>query len=240
MTKVAKSALVVVCAAVAVLALARVAWAADCGSGCPAIKNPSPAADSTTSDATPEIAATVRDRQTDLGKKHIKMFVDGARTTTFSYDRATDRLSYTPAAALAEGGHSVKVVARDKAGNVEREKWGFTVSSPPPPEALEASPSSVDFGVHCSEPRSRDVTLQNNAAESATIVPGISGSDASSFSVPADPITLGSGDTAVVRVTFTPSGPWGPRAGSLDLKDPSGATLLAVPLNGTVKCGVDG
>jgi hypothetical protein len=216
------------------------AWAAGCGSGCPTIRPLSPAADSTTSDATPEIAATVKDRQTNLAKKHIKLFVDGTGTTTFSYNRATNRLSYTPAAALTDGGHTVKIVARDNTGNVVRKTWEFTVSMPPPPDPLEAAPSTVDFGVHCSEPQSQDVTLQNNAAESATISPGISGPDASSFSVPADSITIGSGDTAVVRVTFMPSGPWGPRAGSLDLKDPNGATLLTVPLNGTVKCTVDG
>jgi hypothetical protein len=120
MTKMAKSALVMVCVAVAALAMAGMAWAAVCGSGCPTIRPLSPAANSTTSDATPEIAATVKDRQTNLAKKHIKLFVDGAGTSTFSYNRTTDRLSHTPVAALADGGHTVKILARDNAGNVGR------------------------------------------------------------------------------------------------------------------------
>ena len=144
----AKSASVVVCVAVAVLAVAGMAWAAGCG--CPTIKNLSPAADSTTSDVTPEIAATVKDRQTNLAKKHIKLFVDGVRTTTFSYDRAADRLSHTPAAALTDGGHTVKIVARDNAGKVGRKAWRFSVGTPPDttaPTIDTVSPTNEATGV---------------------------------------------------------------------------------------------
>ncbi len=138
----AKSALVMVCVAVAVLAVSGMAWAAVCGSGCPTIRPLSPAADSTTSDVTPEIAATVKDRQTNLAKKHIKLFVDGTGTTTFSYNRATDRLSHTPAAALTDGGHTVKIVARDTAGNVGRKIWTFSVGTPPD-TAIDSGPQGT-------------------------------------------------------------------------------------------------
>ena len=146
----ARSALVMVCVAVAPLAMAGMASAAGCASGCPTIKPLSPAANSSTFDATPEIAATVKDRQTNLAKKHSKLFVDGARTTTFSYDRAADRLSHTPAAALGEGGHTVKIVARDNAGKVGRKAWRFSVGTPPDttaPTIDTVSPTNEATGV---------------------------------------------------------------------------------------------
>ncbi len=45
----------------------------------------------------------------------------------FSYDRATDRLRYTPETGLSVGDHTVKVVARDPAELVGRKAWSFSV-----------------------------------------------------------------------------------------------------------------
>lgn len=135
--------------AVTVLAMAGVAWAAPCGPGCPIIKNVSPLPNSTTSDATPKIAATVKDRQTNLAKKHIKLFVDGVRVTTFSYNRSTDRLSYTPAIALANGRHTAKIVATDNDRKTNRKSWAFTVHPTPP---VTTAPTVVSYAPHPTPP----------------------------------------------------------------------------------------
>ncbi len=74
----------------------------------PTITNLKPAPGSSTRDRTPLIAATVRDEQTNLAKTNIKLFMDGNKKTTFSYDRSTDRLSYT-SGRLSFGRHTVKI-----------------------------------------------------------------------------------------------------------------------------------
>jgi hypothetical protein len=117
--------------------------------------------------------------------------------------------------------------------------WSFTVAN-----AIEATPSSLDFGgfAYCPTDPSPDqnVTLKNNGTNATTISPSISGPDASSFSVPTDSISLASNETVTVAVTFTPSGAWGQRTGSLDLKDVSDNTVLTVPLKAAVKCPIEG
>ncbi len=93
----------------------------------PTITNVRPAPGTEIRDRTPLIAATVRDAQTDLAKTNIKLFVDGNRKTTFSYDRSTDRLSYT-SEQLSFGSHTVKVVATDGVLSTTR-SWFFMVVS---------------------------------------------------------------------------------------------------------------
>ena len=96
----------------------------------PSITDLRPAKDATTADRTPAIGATVADAQTNLAKDALKLVVDGTRVprARFSYDRATDRLRYTPEADLSVGDHTVKVVARDPDGLVARKTWSFSVS----------------------------------------------------------------------------------------------------------------
>jgi len=91
----------------------------------PTITNPIPTPGSNTRDRTPSIAATVSDAQTNLAKTNIKLFVDGNRKTTFSYDRSTDSLSYT-SGRLAFGKHTVKVLANDGVLSTIR-SWSFKV-----------------------------------------------------------------------------------------------------------------
>jgi hypothetical protein len=86
-----------------------------------------PVPGSSTTDRTPPIKATVRDAHTDLAKANIQLSVDGRQIATFAYDRATDRLSYTPGRNLSLGGHKVKVQATDGAGNVATKQWSFKV-----------------------------------------------------------------------------------------------------------------
>ena len=77
-------------------------------------------------DRTPRITATVRDETTNLAKPNIRLFVDGRRKTTFSYDRSTDRLAFD-SPTLSFGRHTVKVEATDEAGNKATKTWSFKV-----------------------------------------------------------------------------------------------------------------
>ncbi len=92
----------------------------------PTISSLRPAAGSAIRDRTPTIKATVRDNRTNLAKANIKLYVDGRRKTIFSYNRSTDRLAYTTGR-LAPRRHTVKVVAKDAAGNVATKNWRFRV-----------------------------------------------------------------------------------------------------------------
>lgn len=79
-----------------------------------------------TKDRRPTIAATVSDRDTNLAKTNIRLFVDGKAKTAFTYDRTTDRLKYE-SGRLSFGKHAVRVVATDAQGKRRIESWSFKV-----------------------------------------------------------------------------------------------------------------
>jgi Tol biopolymer transport system component len=93
----------------------------------PTVTNLSPVPNSTTSDRTPTIKATVTDKETSLQKSNIKFFLDGQEKTGFTYSASTDRLSFTPASALKAGMHTAKVVATDPLSLSTTKSWSFTV-----------------------------------------------------------------------------------------------------------------
>jgi parallel beta-helix repeat protein len=93
----------------------------------PSISNLKPAPGSSTTDRTPTVGAKVTDAETNLAKSNIKLYVDGNRKD-FSYDRSTDRLSFTPGTNLSYGKHTAKVVATDASGAVGTRSWSFTVA----------------------------------------------------------------------------------------------------------------
>jgi glucose/arabinose dehydrogenase len=97
----------------------------------PTITNVVPAPGSTTKDRTPTIGATVRDAETDLAKAAISLYRDGNRVgqTAFSYDRATDRLIYTPGSRLALGWHTIKIDAVDADNVMGTKSWRFQIVS---------------------------------------------------------------------------------------------------------------
>lgn len=97
----------------------------------PIINGLSPKPGASTRDRTPTISATIRDNATDLQKSNIKLYVDGKLKTAFSYDRNTDRLSYTTGR-LANKRHSVRIVATDDANNTSARTWRFTVDAVKP------------------------------------------------------------------------------------------------------------
>lgn len=75
---------------------------------------------------TPTIGATVSDRETNLAKSNIRLFVDGKAKTTFVYSRTTDRLTFK-SGTLAFGTHTVRVVATDAQGKSAVKVWNFRV-----------------------------------------------------------------------------------------------------------------
>lgn len=97
----------------------------------PIINGLSPKPGASTRDRTPTIGATIRDNATDLQKSNIKLYLDGKLKTAFSYDRNTDRLSYT-AGRLANKRHLVRIVATDDANNTSARTWRFTVDAAKP------------------------------------------------------------------------------------------------------------
>ncbi len=92
----------------------------------PIVNSPKPAPGSTIRDITPLIGAAVRDRETNLTKANIRLFVDG-KARVFSYSAATDELSFQ-SGALSAGAHTVKVVARDPEGLTTTKSWTFRVA----------------------------------------------------------------------------------------------------------------
>lgn len=92
----------------------------------PTISALRPVPGSKISDKTPLIGAKVTDKQTNLSKSNIKLYVDGKRITRFSYKRSTDRLSYI-SQELGSRRHAVKIVATDAQGLNATKTWRFTI-----------------------------------------------------------------------------------------------------------------
>ena len=95
----------------------------------PVVRGLAPRDGSSVRDRTPVVQAFARDAASDLSKADLDLYVDGRRRTTFAYDRGTDRLRFT-SGTLPYGGHSVRVVATDGAGNVAVDAWRFRVVRP--------------------------------------------------------------------------------------------------------------
>jgi hypothetical protein len=96
------------------------------GNTAPTIDPLKPAPGSKIHNSSPLIAAKVSDAETDLAQSNIKLFVDGKPVTNFSYDAATDRLSYR-SGKLTYGGHTVKVEATDASALKGENTWTFKV-----------------------------------------------------------------------------------------------------------------
>ena len=95
----------------------------------PTIASVRPSAGTETRDRTPAIAAAASDKQTNLAKANITLTLDGNAIprTVFSYDTATDRLSYTPSRGLSFGRHTVQIVIRDEMGLRATMSWSFKI-----------------------------------------------------------------------------------------------------------------
>jgi hypothetical protein len=93
----------------------------------PVISGVRPAPGARVHDRTPTIRALVQDDITNLAKSNMSLSIDGRNVTTFSYDQATDRLTYTPTSKLSFGRHTVEVKATDQANQSTNKVWGFRI-----------------------------------------------------------------------------------------------------------------
>ncbi len=79
-----------------------------------------------TRDKTPTLSATITDAETNLAQSNIKVFLDNQAVTSFSYNAATDKLSFT-STKLKKGQHTLKIEATDEAEQSTTETAGFKV-----------------------------------------------------------------------------------------------------------------
>jgi hypothetical protein len=76
----------------------------------------------------PTVRATIEAEGTNLSKRDISLYLDGAEQRRFYYGRTTGNLSYRPGM-LSSGTHTVEIVATAGQGNsTSRKSWTFTVS----------------------------------------------------------------------------------------------------------------
>ena len=76
----------------------------------------------------PTVRATVEAEGTNLSKRDIKLYLDGAEQRRFYYGRATGNLSYNPGM-LSTGTHTIEIVANTGRGSSSSKKrWTFTVT----------------------------------------------------------------------------------------------------------------
>lgn len=80
-----------------------------------------------TSDRTPTVRATVRDRDSRVRRRSVVLRLDGRRVTGMTYAARRGQVRWTPNRRLAPGRHVVRLVARDTAGNRSVRTWRFTV-----------------------------------------------------------------------------------------------------------------
>lgn len=94
----------------------------------PAISGMSPKPGSKIRDTTPTVKAKVTDKLSNLQKGNVKLYVGSKqiRTSNYTYSSSTDTLTYN-FPKLGKGKKTVKVVAKDKAGNVAAKSWSFTI-----------------------------------------------------------------------------------------------------------------
>ena len=90
----------------------------------PTISDPKPAPGRKTKDRTPTISALVDDNS-QLTQANVQLYLDGSRRTAV-YDPTTEKLEYN-ARRLSYSRHTVRIVAKDNAGNVVQETSRFVV-----------------------------------------------------------------------------------------------------------------
>jgi hypothetical protein len=81
------------------------------------------------SNPVPTVRATVKAEGSNLSKRDVRLYLDGAEQRRFYYGRGTGNLSYRPTGMLSDGTHTVEIVATGDQGRTTAKKsWTFTVS----------------------------------------------------------------------------------------------------------------
>jgi hypothetical protein len=82
------------------------------------------------SNPVPTVRVTIKAEGSNLSKKDVRLYLDGAEQRRFYYGRGTGNLSYRPTSMLSAGTHTVEIVATgDQGRSTARKRWTFTVSS---------------------------------------------------------------------------------------------------------------
>jgi hypothetical protein len=77
----------------------------------------------------PTIRATIKAEGSNLSKRDVRLYLDGAEQKRFYYGRSTGNLSYRPTCMLSHGTHTVEIVATgDQGRSTAKKSWTFTVS----------------------------------------------------------------------------------------------------------------
>ncbi|MCD4523371.1 ThuA domain-containing protein [Nocardioides sp. cx-173] len=76
-------------------------------------------------DRTPTVRAVVTDATSRV--RAVELSVDGRRVRGVRFDRARDRMTWTPGRAMSVGRHTVRLVAIDAAGNRTVTRWSFRI-----------------------------------------------------------------------------------------------------------------
>ena len=98
----------------------------DSGGGAITISSVSPSGN--VGNPVPTVRAKVEAEGTNLSKRDIRLYLDGAEQRRFYYGRATGNLSYHPGM-LSSGNHTVEIVATSGQGSsTSKKSWTFSVS----------------------------------------------------------------------------------------------------------------
>jgi hypothetical protein len=92
----------------------------------PTIKGLAPKPKGRTKERMPLIAASVRDDRGPLVKANLSLRVDG-KPIRFAYDPESGRMTFRPKHPIRFGRHTVRLTARDGAGNSKCVAWDFEV-----------------------------------------------------------------------------------------------------------------
>jgi thermitase len=109
-------------------AQAAVAGGGSCANNSvPAISDLRPRPGARIRDTSPNIKATVTDRQHVLSKSNLRLYVDGRVQSTFFYSGSTGILLHHARHLKPGKRHSVKIIATDPCGGSSSRTWTFTV-----------------------------------------------------------------------------------------------------------------
>lgn len=144
-------------------------------------------------DAIPIIGAAYSDTGSGINLATAKLTVDGVDITANAVTTPTG-ISYTPAAALAEGTHNAQLTIADSSGNIAQASWAFTTRTAP--QIKDISPAD----------------LQNIADPltpiSASLSDAGAGVDPSRSVLRIDGVVAGSAQSGATNLSFTPTASW--------------------------------
>ncbi len=111
----------------------------------PTVAITAPAAGSFLATATPTVTATYTDAGSGIDPASVRLAVDGVDVTAQAQVTASG-LTFTPAAPLAEGGHSVTLTVNDRAGNPAQAARGFGTDTVAPALAITSPADQTGAG----------------------------------------------------------------------------------------------